>query len=69
MTASQNSAILAHLRAGKSITGLDAMSRFGCTRLAARILDLRQAGHAITGETITTENGKRFKEYRLETTQ
>ena len=66
---SQNTAILAHLRAGKRITGLDALTRFGCSRLAARILDLRQAGHPITGETITTDTGKRCKEYRLEIKQ
>tara|TARA_Y100000310_G_scaffold29304_1_gene27805 strand:- start:1521 stop:1730 length:210 start_codon:yes stop_codon:yes gene_type:complete len=69
MTTSQNASILAHLRAGKSITGMDALRLFGCSRLAARILDLRQAGHPITGETITTDTGKRCKEYRMEMSQ
>lgn len=39
---SQNTAILAHLRTGNTITQLEAYNAFGCTRLSARIFDLRK---------------------------
>lgn len=65
MTESQNKQILAHLKRGGSITGLAAVERFGCTRLAARVRDLKDAGHAISGRWITTDAGKRFKEYYI----
>jgi hypothetical protein len=44
---SQNKAILRHMKAGKSITPLDALLKFGCMRLAARIYELKEAGHII----------------------
>ena len=42
--AAKRRAMLERLRAGHCISGLDALQRFGCERLAARIWDLRQAG-------------------------
>lgn len=42
VTQSQNDSILAHLRSGKTITQIEAYKSFGCTRLSARIYDLRQ---------------------------
>lgn len=39
---SQNTTILAHLRSGKTVTQLEAYNAFGCTRLSARIFDLRK---------------------------
>lgn len=59
----QNRQILAHLQSGKRLTGLDALSLFGCFRLGARIYDLKQDGHAINSRSISTENGKRVSEY------
>jgi hypothetical protein len=44
---SQSSNILAALKAGKHITPLDALRDHGCLRLAARIHDLKEAGHQI----------------------
>ena len=41
-TDSQNTQILAHLRAGNTISQIEAYNAFGCTRLSARIYDLRQ---------------------------
>lgn len=41
-TDSQNTNILAHLRTGNTITQLEAYNAFGCTRLSARIFDLRK---------------------------
>lgn len=48
--------ILDHLGKKKSISGLEAIDLFGCYRLAARIHDLREAGHAIETNTITGTN-------------
>lgn len=41
-TDSQNTTILAHLRTGNTITQIEAYNAFGCTRLSARIFDLRK---------------------------
>jgi hypothetical protein len=55
-TESQNRAILAHLRAGKTITPEQAIQLFGCFRLSARIHNLREMLEAENkGETIHTE--------------
>jgi hypothetical protein len=43
----QTETILAHLQAGESITPIDALRDYGCFRLAARIKDLRDAGHDV----------------------
>jgi hypothetical protein len=43
----QQTQILAFLRAGRVLTPLDALHRFGTLRLAARCHDLRAAGHDI----------------------
>ena len=43
----QQSQILAFLRAGRVLTPLDALRRFGCLRLSARAFDLRGAGHDV----------------------
>lgn len=40
-------AILAHLQSGGMLTHRRAQDLFSCDRLAARICDLRQEGHAI----------------------
>ena len=61
---SQNEAIRRHLQTGKAITPLEALERYGCFRLAARIDDLRNEGLDI--ETLTlTRNGKRYASYKL----
>ena len=65
---SQSDAILEHLKAGNSITPVDALRDFGCFRLAARIDDLRQRGHDI--ETVTEKrNGKKYARDLLRGTQ
>lgn len=48
----QNEAILNALKKGKRLTPLDALCEFGCNRLAARILDLRLAGHDIRSQMV-----------------
>ena len=42
VTQSQNDSILAHLRSGGTLSQVDAYHAFGCTRLSARIYDLRK---------------------------
>lgn len=44
----QNDAILSALRRGERLTPRDALLVYGTSRLAARIWDLKQAGHAIS---------------------
>ena len=61
---SQNEAILNHLRAGGSLTALDALRLYGCLRLAARIKELESYGVRIAHATIKA-NGKRFSQYTL----
>jgi len=60
---SQNEAILQHLKKGKKITPLDALEKFGCFRLAARISDLRKDGHIISTENVN-KDGKTFASYK-----
>lgn len=62
---SQNNKILTHLQSGKPITTYQAFTKYNCTRLSARIKDLRDKGYNITTRSITRK-GKTFAEYRLE---
>jgi len=60
----QTEQIRAHLVSGRDITPLEALDRYGCFRLAARVSDLRATGLDV--QTITEEyNGKRYARYRL----
>jgi primase-polymerase (primpol)-like protein len=65
-SASQKQRILEHLMEGKSITPLEALKRFGCFRLGARIWDLiHKDGYAIKAEYVRTESGKKVMSYSL----
>jgi hypothetical protein len=59
-----NKKIAAWLQKGKSITALQALEKWGCMRLAARIENLRKAGMEIKTKTIH-KNGKSFAQYHL----
>lgn len=61
---SQNDKVLNHLRKHGSITTLQALSRYGCFRLAARISNLREAGNHIK-TVMVTKAGKTFAKYTL----
>jgi len=61
---SQEQRILKHLESGQSLTPLDALSKFGCFRLSARIYDLRGRGHKIRVEQARA-NGKTFARYTM----
>jgi len=61
---SQTQAILDYLKKGNTITSWECIHKFRCTRLSARIYDLRDQGYNIITNNIT-ENGKTFAEYTL----
>ncbi len=66
---SQSALILSWLQSGKPLTAKEALDRFGCFRLAARINDLTNAGHVIHAKQIRVRNrdGKlcRIAEYSM----
>lgn len=62
----QSDRILDHLQAGGTITALGALERFGCLRLAARIDELRKAGHTIKTTAVNDRiNGKHYALYYI----
>ena len=62
---SQTEQIRAHLQQGYSITPLEALDRFGCMRLGARIKELRDAGMPIEKDMDPDpRTGKRYARYR-----
>ena len=65
---SQKKQILDYLKNGKSLTQMEALYKFGCFRLAARICELRDDGWGIKSESIKLNNGKyQAIVYRLKT--
>lgn len=65
-SASQSAQIKAALLAGETLTPLDALKRFGCFRLGARIWELRnEQGMNIRTEQFRTESGKIVAAYSL----
>ena len=64
-TDSQNALIKGWLLNGYSLTQLEALTQFGCFRLAARIADLRDKGLNVVTDMVTLENGKRVARYTV----
>ena len=62
---SQNKQIANYLNKGKKLTPIDALNKFGCFRLAARIADLRNEGMNIVTNTIKLENKKQIAQYSV----
>jgi hypothetical protein len=62
---SQNKQIADYLNKGKKLTPIDALNKFGCFRLAARIADLRNEGMNIVTRTIKLDNNKQIAQYWL----
>ena len=62
---SQNAAILNHLKKVGPITPMEALDRYGCFRLAARIYELRQKGHDISMLKIQVGTNKHVARYTL----
>jgi hypothetical protein len=64
----QNLQIYKYLKEGNRLTSLDAMRRFGCTRLASRIYDIKQRyleKKEYVADMWIEKQGKRFKEYSI----
>ncbi len=60
----QKQMILNHMKEHGAITPLEALQRYGCFRLGARIADLKADGVQIQTEMVK-ENGKRFARYGI----
>lgn len=55
--------ILRHLKARGSISPMEALTSYGTSRLAPKILNLRKAGYDITTEIMKDEPGHRYARY------
>ena len=64
---SQREQIKQDLLAGKTITPIDALERYGCYRLAARISELRAEGLEI--DTYQHSNDNMYAHYTLSTAE
>lgn len=62
---SQNELIKNHLLAGKSITALEALQKFGCLRLSGRIHNLRRDHDLPVQAERVKKNGKYIARYYL----
>jgi hypothetical protein len=60
---SQNRMILEHLSKGFRLTPMDALRLFRCSRLAARIHDLKQHGANIDSICVIDDDGRHYSEY------
>lgn len=63
---SQMDHLKAHLRAGRSITALEALGLYGIFRLAARVEELRRKGWDIETKMKTDPNGKPYASYEMD---
>lgn len=62
----QNESIRKYLEEGHRITPLEALEKFGCFRLGARVSDLKKQGLDIRTDIIhDKETGKHYASYRL----
>ena len=62
--ANQNTRLQAILKK-RWLTQLQAYDALQCTRLAARVKDLRDSGITVHDRWVETESGKRIKAYRI----
>lgn len=62
---SQEAKVLNLLQRGKPITQKDAIAKFRCYRLSARIMSLRQRGFNILTERMKMKDGGSFGRYWL----
>lgn len=68
---SQNQKILAYLKSGSGLTQLEALNKFGCMRLGARVWELRHMGYPIVANIVNVsvpgEEPVYVAEYSLKT--
>lgn len=62
---SQTDRILEYMLQGHSITPLEALEKFKCFRLGARIADIKAKGYLVYSEFVTTPSEKKVKQYHL----
>ncbi len=65
---SQTADILRYLRAGESLTAMDALNMFACWNLKGRIWDVKkrlEPNEKIQRDWVKTANGKRVAKYSL----
>lgn len=62
---SQSAQILRHLNSVGPLTSMQAIDRFGCTRLAARVADLKAEGYDILTEKVKVQSGCTVARYSL----
>ena len=62
---SQTERILQYMLEGHSITPLEALEKFKCFRLGARIADIKARGYLVYSEFVTTPSEKKVKQYHL----
>ena len=62
---SQKESVLQYLKSRRQLTPLEALKRFGCMRLGARIYELKQDGHRIHTSMVEVGNDKRVGSYLL----
>lgn len=68
MKTSIKNRILAYLKTGETLTALEALFKFGCYRLSARIYELRAEGWNIVTLYVTEtreDETLRYAEYKL----
>lgn len=65
-TEAQEKAILKYLAEGYSLTSMQAVKKFDCLRLSARIFNLKKAGHDIVAPLVYDKKTKKnYASYRL----
>lgn len=62
---SQKQRILQWMLEGNTITPLEALEKFQCFRLGARIADIKEMGYLVQSRFVTTATKKRVKQYYL----
>jgi hypothetical protein len=63
---SQTDAILNYMLSGGKLTPIDALKKFNCFRLGARIFNIKQLGKYAVKTEIISKKGKRFAQYSIE---
>lgn len=61
----QDKTVLAHLKTGKPLTPMKALTIYGFTRLAAQVRNIRLAGYNVAMTMKQDEVGHKYAEYRL----
>jgi len=61
----QATKIILALEDGAELTALDALRKFDCFRLAARVSDLRNEGYDIRTRMVEIDSGKKIAQYFL----